>query len=283
MTERQVSSRPAEAPDSLNLSSLKALHPAWYYASMLFLAMAMVFLAAQWIDERTLLGVSVWSKPFKFSISLVAYFVTLLLMSRLVHGKFWTTRGGRTLVAISLFMALGEMVYIIWQAALGEPSHFNDSTTFHRTMYSLMAVGAVTLVSVLLWYAVVIAWTSRWQLLSQPIVLAVTLGLFLTFTLGGGFGVYLGGNGSHFVGPGTSDANGLWLVKWSREFGDLRVAHFFGMHAMQAIPLFALLLPPKWPSLTQSATILAFSAAYILFTVGTFLQALYGQPFLGGF
>ena len=56
------------------------------------------------------------------------------------------------LTKITLVMALGEMVYITWQAALGEASDFNYSTPFHSMMYSLMGFGAVMLVSVLgLW------------------------------------------------------------------------------------------------------------------------------------
>jgi sugar lactone lactonase YvrE len=42
-------------------------------------------------------------------------------------------------------------------------------------------------------------------------------------------------------------ANGIWLMKWSRDGGDLRVAHFFGTHAMQVLPLLTALLPARAP------------------------------------
>ena len=184
-------------------------------------------------------------------------------------------------MGITLFMSFGEMAYIIFQAALGEASHFNNTTPFHRIMFSMMAFGAISLVVVLVWYAVIIAREVRWQLLSQPVVLAVVLGLVLTCMLGGGFGLYLGGSGSHFVGSSVSDANGLWLVNWSKEVGDLRVAHFFGMHAMQVIPLFALMLPDRISNRAQILSILIFAICYSGLTISTFLQALSGQPFIG--
>ncbi len=31
-------------------------------------------------------------------------------------------------------------------------------------------------------------------------------------------------------------------MNWSKAFGDLRVAHFFGVHSLQAFPLLALLI-----------------------------------------
>ena len=261
--------------------SLEDLHAGWHWSAIVLLILASVFLAAQFIDERTLLGVSVWSKPFKFALSLFLFTGTLYLMSGLVSKAFWRGRG-RAFVGIMLFMVAFDMVYIAWQAGLGEASHFNNSTPFYQVMYSLMGVAAVTMVGLLVWLAAEVAREARWRLLSQPLVLAVVLGLVLTFLLGGGFGGYLSGNGSHFVGPGVSDADGLWLVKWSREVGDLRVAHFFGMHAMPVIPLFALALRGRLSVQAQVVAVIAFSAAYSAMTVGTFVQALSGEPFLNG-
>jgi hypothetical protein len=47
-------------------------------------------------------------------------------------------------VALAFLLACTvEMGWIILQAALGQHSHFNDSTAFHRMMFSVMAFAAV--------------------------------------------------------------------------------------------------------------------------------------------
>ena len=52
------------------------------------------------------------------------------------------------------------------------------------------------------------------------------------------------------------------------------------MHAMQAVPLFALLLPAHLSKNYGYALVAAFSAVYVAFSLATFLQALEGQPFI---
>jgi hypothetical protein len=61
------------------------------------------------------------------------------------------------------------------------------------------------------------------------------------------------------------------------EHGDLRVPHFFGLHAMQILPLIAWLWKPK-----RANAMIAAGGAYALLFVLTLAQALAGRPFLGG-
>ena len=259
----------------------KSLHPAWYYTTAGLLLLMVFCMVAPLADERLLNGVSVWTKPFKFSLSLAAYFATLMLFVPFMPANYFATIRGRVMTWIPIACTVMEMVYIVAMASLGQQSHFNTSTQFHANMYSLMGLGAMSLVTLLLW----MAWTiGRNNRLSEPMVLAIVAGLVLTFVLGGGFGYYLGGHGSHWVQAATTDADGSWLFKWARDGGDLRVAHFFGMHAMQAIPLFALALQNLAGSrLTRHvsiALVLAFACAYTAFATTTFLQALRGEPFM---
>jgi hypothetical protein len=143
-------------------------------------------------------------------------------------------------------------------------------------MYSLMGFGAIVMVAVCLWMGVVVLRTRR----DDPYAFAVGVGLVLTFILGGGFGGYMGQHMSHWVGGTQSDAAGMWLMKWSRDGGDLRVAHFFGMHAMQVLPIFAALLPPAWPARVAIGVVVGAAAVYAAGTTFTFVQAIHGLPFV---
>jgi hypothetical protein len=82
--------------------------------------------------------------------------------------------------------------------------------------------------------------------------------------------------GAHTVGA-PDGGPGIPGTGWSREHGDLRVPHFFGLHAMQFLPLLAWLWKPNRPR-----AIIAAGAAYAAFFLMALVQALAGRPFLGG-
>lgn len=271
--------RNASVSDSRSIATtLSAIQPGWLQSTLVFFALTALFLVALKVDSRLLYGVSVWSKPLKFALSLGVYFGTLLVLARLLPVGHLNS-GRHHAIAMSLiFVAAFEMAYIAIQAALGEASHFNKTTAFHSTVYSLMGIGAVWLTLGLAWLAVLIA---KHNDRSDPLVLAVLLGLGISTALGGGFGGYLGGQESHWVDAVPNDANGLWLFNWSNNGGDLRVAHFFGLHAMQVIPIFALVLPRVLGLTKKRIAIVVFSLSYSALCVYTFAQALQGQPFIG--
>jgi hypothetical protein len=252
--------------------------PLWFDATIDLLIFSAICLVAAGLDQRLLNGVSVWAKPFKFSLSLAIYFATLLVFIRYLSAEQRRTKSARFMVSSLLWVALLEMAYIGIQGGLGEASHYNLTTPFHSAMYSLMGAGATWLVLGLLWLGWLI---TKNHSLGEPMVLAIVLGLGLTFLLGGGFGSYLGGQAGHWVNGPTTDAHGIWLFNWATVGGDLRVAHFFGMHAMQAVPLFALLLPVQLSRRVACALVVVFSAAYAGFSAHTFVQAIQGQPFIG--
>ena len=254
------------------------LEPLWFDATVALLSLAMVCLLAGTLDERLFNGVSVWAKPSKFAVSLALYFVTLLIFVRYFPIGYLRAGGGRLVAVTLVFVALGEMIYITVQGALGEASHFNFTTPFHAVMYAMMGIGATWLVTGPLWFGWVIWQTNAKK---DPMALAIFLGLGLTCALGGGFGGYLGNQTAHWVNTAATDANGFWVFNWSTDGGDLRVAHFFGMHAMQAVPLFALLLPAHLSKNYGCALVAAFSAVYVAFSLTTFVQAIEGQPFIG--
>ena len=83
--------------------------------------------------------------------------------------------------------------------------------------------------------------------------------------------------GAHSVG-GSDGGPGLPVTGWSTEHGDIRVAHFVGMHAMQALPAMALLLAPIASAVTRRRAVLAASAAYAVVFAILLVQALNGHP-----
>ena len=71
---------------------------------------------------------------------------------------------------------------------------------------------------------------------------------------------------------------GLPVSRWSTEGGDLRVPHFFGLHALQGLPLLALLLERR--RRMSSRPIVAVGVAWTGLTLTTLVQALRAQPLL---
>ena len=234
------------------------------------------------IDERLLNEVSVWSKPLKFQLSLIVLFGTLVLLLPILRVE---TRGGYLARATASTLALAstlEIAYMTIQAARGRASHFNDSTPIEAMLYSVMGVGAVTIVvsafvfGWLIWRhgRADVGWGLRMGA-AGGLMLGAVLTLITAGILGSGS---IAGPG-HWVGGIRTDAGGLFLLGWSRTGGDLRVPHFFATHVMQAMPLLGLALDRFRPDMARPGIWLgaALSTAIV---AATFLQAASGRPFL---
>jgi hypothetical protein len=109
--------------------------------------------------------------------------------------------------------------------------------------------------------------------------LAVILGLVLTFLLGGIEGVVMSTGGGHNVGIPLAGDVGMPVFGWLRTAGDLRVAHFLGIHAQQAIPIFGAIAVALFAAQARLAVV-AFTLLYVLLFGATTVQALLGQPLL---
>lgn len=261
-----------------NWRAYRRYDPTWFYSALGLSVLAIICLFAGSIDDRLFNGVSVWSKPFKFALSLAVYTATLMFFVGYLPAQYLRAGAGLWIANSITAVMMLEMAYIAIQAGLGEASHFNITTPFHGIMYSLMGIGAFWLVIAPLWLAWII-WRNNEK--RDVMAFSIVIGLALTFGLGGGFGGYLGNQSSHWVSAAATDADGLWLFNWTTKGGDLRVAHFFGMHAMQVVPLCALLLPQRLSANTAYAFVIGFSAIYATFSVQTFVQAVQGRPFIG--
>ena len=223
-------------------------------------------------DQRTLDGVAVWIKPAKFSVSFLVHFTTLTIIVALMSPENTALRivAGVGWVLAAVFVA--EMAYLIFQAAQVQHSHFNETTSFHSIMYSLMGLGAVVLIAL----PVVIAWLAKGDIAFGPATQSgIWWGAIISFVLTLVIGGYLGGNGSHFVGEQSNPELVLPFLGWSTEVGDLRPAHFLSLHALQVLPLIGL-----WADRTDHGVTTIWVAGFIYsaLTVALFIQALLGQP-----
>lgn len=224
------------------------------------------------LDERTLREVSVWVKPMKFMASTAMLALTTAWFAALLPEPVRRGPAFTALVWTLIATAGFEVAYISFQAALGQDSHYNVGTPFHAAMYSLMGTAAVVLTATQPWLAWLI-WRHGRRGVAPAYRLAVLLGLVLTFVLGAGAGIMLGG-GSPAPGPG------LPVLGWSRVAGDLRAAHFVGIHAAQVLPLIGFALASWRPRAALTGVWLA-AAAWSALWAAVLLQALAGRPLIG--
>ncbi len=234
--------------------------------ALVLLACFVITLLLQLIDDRTLYGANVWHKPAKFFFSLAVQLATVAWALSLVPAAVRVKRRVRWASAAMIGAAWFEQAYMVFRAARGEASHFNNSDVFAQVAYALMGLGALTLTATAAWIGVVI-WRNRsgdiWR---EAAGAGLIVGSVLA-TLAGG---YMAQGTGHWVGGELSDASGLPLFLWSTTGGDLRVAHFVGQHAAQAVP-FAALSGRRWAVYGMAAVVIFASAA-------AFLQAIMGIP-----
>jgi hypothetical protein len=252
-------------------------HPLFAGAALCLLALMAPTLFAMALDQRTFLDINVWIKPLKFQASVGAYLLTLSwFLAALPEG----VRRGRVvavLVAVAVAASVFEIAYITLQAARGLASHYNVGDPFHGVMYTLMGVGAVTLTAVSPAVAVLL-WRDRPVRWSTAFWLSVLLGLVLTFVLGAGAGAVLSSGNGHWIGGVRSDAGGVPVFGWSRTGGDLRAAHFLGMHAMHVLPVVGLMAGRLLGSRQAISGVVVAASAYSAGTGLVFWLALRGIP-----
>jgi len=226
-----------------------------WHRPLLWLAVAMGVVAAAAlvglaVDPRVITGAPLWAKPLKFAISVGIYAVTLSWLIGLLPGTFARRRRlawwAGTVAATFLVV---EMVIIVGAAAAGLTSHFNVSTGFHAALWSIMAVSIVTVWVAAVPIAILLLRTdlgdpARALAIRSGLLIAL-VGMGLAFLMTGPTAAqlddYQGIVGAHTVGVADGGPS-LPLVGWSTVAGDLRIPHFVGMHALQVLPLAALLL-----------------------------------------
>jgi hypothetical protein len=230
------------------MTSLWKTHAPLTAVSLCLAAALVPFAVGLLIDPRVIAGAPAWLKPAKFAASLAIYGLTLVWMFRYLPDWPRTRAIGGSITAV---VALVEVGLIALQAWRGTTSHFNVGTPFDRAVFVTM--GLAILMQWLASVALVVA-LLRQRFADPALGSALRAGMTLAVA-----GAAIGGlmtqptsaqladarathrlttSGAHTVG-GADGGAGLPVVKWSTEHGDLRIAHFLGLHGLQALPLVA--------------------------------------------
>ncbi len=233
------------------------------------------------VDPERITGVPAWLKPAKFAISITIYSATLAWLLTMIDGH---RRAVRVLAAATAVGFLGEFALIDLQVVRGTTSHFNTATAFDSAVYS--AMGALILV-VFVAAAAAAIFLVRQRCLPTPVRAAVVGGLLVAL-LGMAEAVLMFVNtdfsmgGAHTVGA-ADGGPGMPVTGWSTAHGDLRVAHFVGIHGLQVVPLLLWLLGrfgPSMPDWHRTRLVVVAACCYAGLVVLLAWQAERGQSVL---
>jgi hypothetical protein len=253
------------------LSTVKKSSPILYWVVIIHFIFTIICLIGLAIDDRTLMGINVWIKPLKFSISGGIYILTLGFLTTLYP---FSKRKKSIITNIVALTLLIEIAIIIYQGARGVQSHYNISNPFDGILFA--AMGILIAINVIIMVLFIFE-TVRLKLdTSKTVQWAILLGWIIVVV-----GSWVGGQMISQMGHNVGVADGgvgLPLVNWSTIAGDLRIAHFFGLHAIQVIPLFALWVSKKWNASTRNQLLIVtiFGLLYAGWIGYTFYQAKQG-------
>jgi hypothetical protein len=249
-------------------------NPVLAWTAAFQVALASFALIAMPFDHRTILGINPWVKPLKFDVSVGIMLVTLAAILSGLQGfdrsRLWIGAG----VGIALSL---ENCIISLQSLRGVRSHMNYSTPLDAHLFALMAVLIALSTLLFAWtLGLVVVDPTRWP---PAVAWGVRLGLLILLA-GSLEGVLMVRHGGHTVGA-NDGLPGLPIVNWSRDHGDLRIAHFFALHALQALPLLGWLVSrTSLPVKPQLALTCIGAAAYVGAVWLLFHQAMAGRPLL---
>jgi hypothetical protein len=246
------------------LKHIKSRNGALFYFGLICLIASIVFLILTRASDIQLMGVNAWFKPLKFALSTVLFSWSMAWFCHYLTGY------DQRFYSWSVIILLGfEIIYIAIQAGRGQFSHFNDSSPFYAMMFGLMGLAA-SLVTLYTAYIGFLFFKRSFPELPNYYVWSIRLGLVL-FVVFSFEGFVMGSKLSHTIGA-INDNSDRYIVGWSKRVGDLRVAHFVGMHALQALPFLAFYVLRNTKATIFLAVLYTALAFFVLF------QALNGIP-----
>ncbi|SFQ53088.1 hypothetical protein [Parafilimonas terrae] len=249
------------------LAELKRRNTLLYWYGVLSFTGAFICILMTQLSGTVVLGISAWIKPAKFFISVAVYCWTMAWIMHYLIAQHKVTRFSKMVLLVMTY----ELFVITWQAANGRLSHFNTTTIFYRLLFILMGA-AISVLAAWTGYIGYMFFKQKKFTISNAYIWGIRLGiiLFVIFSFEGGvMGMHL----AHTVGA-PDGGEGLPVINWSKRYGDLRIAHFAGMHALQVLPLFGFFIAKN------KRGVQLFAAVYFLLTTLLFIQAAMGIPLL---
>ncbi len=250
------------------LNELRRRNPLLYWFGWYNLLVGIICLLLIFFDDTQLLGVSRWVKPMKFFLSVALMVWTMGWLLHYLDAKK-KIRFISWVIVVSMFI---ENAVIMLQSARGQQSHYNVTSALNGILFSIMGV-FILIFTLGIIYAIVLYFRQKTFSIPEDYLWGIRLGLilFLIFSVEGGLMI---SQLSHTIGA-KDGSPGLPLVNWSTDYGDLRIAHFIGMHALQVLPLSAHLI------FKTKKQVMIFAAVYFILALLILVQALRGQPLVG--
>lgn len=260
----------------MNVTPLDPVLQRWALVHFAIAVVAALFLAK---SLPPILGVHPAWKPMKFGVSIGVFLLTMAyLLPRLA-----VTPETRSILAWTLALTmLVEIIPIAGQPFRGATSHFNVQGALDRLGWNAMMLAIVVATLTMLVVAVLATIRPLGDGLGGSMsslstcAWRVALWCFPWVALSG---FAMGGRLRHSVG-GEDGGPGLPLVNWSVQHGDLRVSHFFMLHALQVLPVAAVVIE-RSPLAASSQWVVFSIVLFLQFVVGigTLIQAFAGRPF----
>jgi hypothetical protein len=245
---------------------IRSINPALYYCGLGHLVLFMLMIIIAQFDHRQLMGINLWIKPIKFVISIAIYCLTWPLILQYLPFE----RLKKRFANFTVFAMIFEMVAIATQAARGQLSHYNTSDLYNALVFSLMGIVIVSQTLFAL-YIGFMFFKVKAKETSPALLWAIRLGIITAcvFALQGGL---MASRLAHTVGA-ADGGPGLPLFNWSYIAGDLRIAHFLGLHALQIVPLFVIFIGVK-----NAKPSIIFALIYFTLVSFLFYNAMLGRP-----
>lgn len=245
------------------LPNLLTRNASLFYFGLINFFLALILILVSLVYDMDFLGTHALYKPIKFALSIGIYSWTMGWYCFYLEESFPISFFNFSVIGLLGF----EMFYIAVQAIRMQPSHYNLSSSIYLFLYVLMAAAAA-LVTILTAYVAYRFFSQQNLSLSESYVWGIRLALII-FVIFSFEGFLMGSRLKHTVGS-ADGTEGIFFLNWSKKFGDLRISHFLGMHALQVLPLAGYYL------LSSVRQMLVLAAVYFLLTVLTLMIALRG-------